>query len=342
MPSFLQESFVVSPRLVRPGDTVTVSLATRMEYTPLTVEITERYLEQEFTVGEGIRILWDTSGDVKRGTATFTPETPGNYLIRFGELRRPFAVIDETYAAGLIIVPFATSRYPRGNRLDHYHPDIHARPVPANYVTTITDERSLDPAWDVHRTLLGFHLVYGDTVVPYLDPAGVQMLGDGNAVNTATELCQRWQTLGYPVPTVVGVDTPDAEFVQTARLCGIRGLTGLGVLSSLSELPSESVSGAIDSWKDFTPIPWRTRETLLLCPRLYRTPGRAVADDMSEFYTDIERTIRTHNIFSVVLDGDDFETVEMNRAAIAHLIGLPRTYPVIFCRFDDLLGYPLS
>ena len=53
-----QESVTVHPELVKLGDPVTISVTSGREYLPLTLELTERYLEQEFTVGDGVRVSW--------------------------------------------------------------------------------------------------------------------------------------------------------------------------------------------------------------------------------------------------------------------------------------------
>ena len=60
-----KESITLHPALLRPGETVDIQLTSQQEYVPLTIEVIVHYLEEEFTVGEGIRVVWDTSGPLK-------------------------------------------------------------------------------------------------------------------------------------------------------------------------------------------------------------------------------------------------------------------------------------
>ena len=233
------ESFTIFPRLLSPGETVSIRLTSEMDYVPLTLEMTPQYLEQAFTIGEGIRVYWDETGPIKRGVALFTPEQTGSYLVRFGEIFRSFAVVDDTYTVCTLSIPFSTGPYSRGNQLDLYHPDVHPRHIPIDYVVLITDEKSLSPSWDVHKTLRAFHRIAGDAVVPYLDSGCAAVLADKvsstpsdmseeEALAVLHNLKTAWQGLGYGLPEILHASYPGYGFVRGASQQGITGIGGLG------------------------------------------------------------------------------------------------------------------
>ena len=57
MTSEYVESVTVELALVQSGEPITIHITGQLENVPLTMEIITRYLEQEFPVGDGIRVL---------------------------------------------------------------------------------------------------------------------------------------------------------------------------------------------------------------------------------------------------------------------------------------------
>ncbi len=360
MTTALHESITLSARLIHVGDPITIRLTSRQEYVPLTLEVTAHHLENPFAVGDGLRVSWDLTGAVKQGVATFTPEEPGSYVIRFGEFHRSFAVVDETYAVCLLTIPFATGRYPKGNQLDLYHPDVHSRHLPVNYTVMITDRRSLDPEWAVHKTLRAFQLIYDDAVVPFIDDLTAteawQDAADGAAEGCWEALFRCWTALGYSSPDVVGVHAPDGTFISEVRRRNLPGLVGLNArrLRTDARIDEADLSGAWDglstvqhptdqpSSDAVLGLPWfggKAENAPLLCPRLYLEEGRTTAGDPGAFYADLDLTIEDRRLFTVVLDGDAFEVVELNRTIITRLLDLPQQRKLVFSRAQDVLRY---
>lgn len=356
----LHESITLSTRLVHVGEPITLRLTSVQEYVPLTLEVTAGYLENPFAVGDGLRVTWDVTGAIKQGTATFTPEEPGSYVIRFGAFHRSFAVIDDTYAICLLTIPFATGRYPKGNQLDLYHPDVHGRHLPVNYTVMVTDKRSLDPEWAVHKTLRAFQLIYDDAVMPFIDDLAAteawQDAADGAAESCWEALFRRWAALGYTGPEVVGVHTPDGIFISEVRRREIVGLVGLNARrlrdgarqGSADPATAEGDLFTVQRHTDQPPtdavlgIPWlggTARTAPLLCPRLYLEDGRIIAGDPAAFYADLDKAIADKRVFTVVLDGDAFDVVELNRTTITRLLDLPRQHKLVFSRAQDVLRY---
>lgn len=361
MYSAFHESITLSARLIHVGEPITIRLTSVQEYIPLTLEVTARYLENPFAVGDGLRVTWDAAGAIKQGTATFTPEEPGNYVIRFGEFHRSFAVIDETYAVCLLTIPFATGRYPKGNQLDLYHPDVHSRHLPVNYTVMVTDSRSLDPEWAVHKTLRAFQLIYDDAVIPFIDDLTAMetwpVSADGAPESRWEALFSVWRDLGYTDPVVVGVHTPDDALIGEGRrqLIGLVGLNAERLRDDARPGSAGTASTGDDLFTVQRPtdrpssdavlgIPWFGGEagTNILCPRLYLTNGRATAGDPSAFYADLDLTIADRRLFTVVLDGDAFDAVELNRTIITRLLDLPRERKLVFSRAQDALHYVKS
>ena len=56
MTSEYVESVTVELALVQSGEPITIHITGQLENVPLTMEIITRYLEQEFPVGDGIRV----------------------------------------------------------------------------------------------------------------------------------------------------------------------------------------------------------------------------------------------------------------------------------------------
>ena len=355
----LHESITLSTRLVHVGEPITLRLTSVQEYVPLTLEVTARYLENPFAVGDGLRVTWDVTGAIKQGTATFTPEEPGSYVIRFGAFHRSFAVIDDTYAICLLTIPFATGRYPKGNQLDLYHPDVHGRHLPVNYTVMVTDKRSLDPEWAVHKTLRAFQLIYDDAVIPFIDDLAAteawQDAADGAAENYWEVLFRRWTALGYSSPDVVGVHAPDRAFIGEVRRRNLLGLVGLNAGHLRTDARQGSADPATAKGDLFTvqrhtdrpssdavlSIPWFGGNDGAngLCPRLYLSDGRATTRDPSAFYADLDNAIADRRLFTVVLDGDAFDVVELNRTIITRLLDLPQQHKLVFSRAQDALRY---
>ena len=364
------ESITISPRLLSLGEPVTIHLTSEMEYVPLTLELTPRYLEQEFTVGEGIRVNWDETGPVKRGVAIFTPEETGNYVIRFGEIFRSFAVVDETYTVCTMSIPFSTGPYPRGNQLDFYHSDVHRRHIPADYVVLITEAKNLSPDWDVHKTLHAFHRIAGDAIVPYLDnrcasvlaskvASSISDMPEEEALAVLYHLKIAWKALGYHAPLIVHASLPGYGFERAASQEGVIGIGGLGGEDILgAQRLSENKSGKI-------PDNNRLRSNLTHGPSTYQNPPvglswqpsddgqsgvlnpsmyQARGQDMPRLYQDLETFLTAGTSgdprrLSVILDGDAFDVVEMNRALISHLIEKTREHHLVFALSEDVVRF---
>lgn len=348
------ESITLDPALMRPGEPVTIRLTSGLEFLPLTLEVTVNYLEQEFTVGEGIRVTWDTSGVVKHGQAVFVPERPGSHLVRFGERHRAFAVVGDVYTVCSVILPFASSRYARGNLLDFYHPDIHTRPLPVDYCIPITDRRSMDPDWDVHKMLRAFRAIYGDGVLPCLDGQDLHVLDPGLAGRGLQELSEAdalavmqavhalWKALGYGTPIVMGLYDPGEGVLRAAGRLGLLGIAGIrGDVPHEPFLYSDGQRMAEFPW-------WLSRQmderkpTTVINPGLYHACGRASPGNMNALYEDVDDLIAEGTCYcTFVLDGDDAEVIEMNRLLLARLVEKPRAGRVVFVRAGDITGYLL-
>lgn len=348
-----QESVTVHPELVRLGDPVTINVTSGREYLPLTLELTERYLEQEFTVGDGVRVTWTGSGSIKTGSATYTPRTTGNYLIRLGELTRAFGVVDDQTTICSFTIPFASSNYPIGNQLDFYHPDIHSRPIPVDYAIHITDERSLSPSWDVHKNLRGFQMVYGDGVFPVLSQRSKGDLNDdfglgrgegASTVNSVGILLKTWESLGYQIPGTI--DLGNLEWVpQASNSSGNskRGVdcSGIGsIASTVIRCPSDR-----DEIDQETAWAFCREWDLVVCRTSFGHPysggpdfcprvAHATTENMqskleSRLYPSATNGLRFLNI---TLDGDTPELVDANRTAINLVSEMPRTRNFVFGR----------
>lgn len=360
-----KESITLNPALLHPGEAVDIQLTSQQEYVPLTIEVVLHYLEEEFTVGEGIRVVWDTSGPLKTGRASFIPEKTGSYLIRFGELFRSFSVVDDTYTLCTITLPFANSRYPRGNYLDHYHPEIHNRHLPVDYCVMITNDTSVNPDWALHKTLYAFHVIYGDGIIPFLDgqslhaldpkrsdnpDLGLRDVSLKEALEIIGALQSRWKDLGYPAPDIIDLCDPGDGFTEAAGQLGIRAIGGLREVTEdgtagqqFAEVPQLLHDGRMIGF------PWQLsyihEATALipavLNPRCYLSPGSGHQD--ADLYKHIEQALdEQRKGVSVILDGDAPEIIEVNRSILAYLIEKPRTHHnLAFTRLSDLTEFLL-
>ncbi|MBT5876744.1 MAG: hypothetical protein HOH43_25185 [Candidatus Latescibacteria bacterium] len=348
-----QESVTVHPELVKLGDPVTISVTSGREYLPLTLELTERYLEQEFTVGDGVRVSWTDSAPIKTGSATCTPRSTGNYLIRLGELTRAFGVVDDQTTICSFTIPFASSDYPMGNQLDFYHPEIHSRPIPVDYAVHVTDERSLSPTWDVHKNLRGFQMVYGDGVFPILNQGSMKALAgdfelseqDGASSGDAVRiLLKMWQSLGYQEPGTV--DLGNLKWDHKALSYGNCSRESVdcsrfgSIASTAERSPTKQTNIEQDvTWtfnRDLDLVEFRTSfghpdaGSINFCPRV----EAAETEDMqSKLETRLHPsgTIGPHFLY-ITLDGDAPGLVEANRTAINLLAEMPRTRSLVFGR----------
>jgi hypothetical protein len=187
----------------------------------------------------------------------------------------------------------------------------------------ITDERSVDPAWDVHKTLRAFHRIYGDRVMPVLDDRSLRLLAPQAAAASWAGMAEEeagpalealgacWSRLGYGPPGLTGLATPDQGLTRAVPARDIHRSGGPGV-------------AYLDAFH----------------PRSYLAGGETAPGDMARFHTALEAALGSgRRVLPVVLDGDAFEAVEMNRAAIAHLAGLPGKHKLVFCGAEDAIRY---
>jgi hypothetical protein len=261
---------------------------------------------------------------------------------------RTFGVADKTCVIGSVFLPLASTGYPVGNQLDYYHPDLHNAPLPADYVVMLSDDRSLSPDWDVHRALRALQRVYGDGVLPFFTQEISCVIRDESASQNREEfdtalltgILNRWRKIGYESNDVPGIADGCRFPIHSLQASGISGLIETGVDDHDDEerknTPESGSPVIVLSWD----ISGRDGRQLRLSPRCYHSKGLIAPGNLSGFLDDLDRLLeRRVPYIPVVLDGDAFDVVAINREIIAALLERPRRHNLVFSRSSDVVRY---